>query len=131
MNIKSKNIKYLIVFLLFITAFAMICKLLNLHALCPIRMYLHVLCPGCGGTRCIQAIIHGNFYQAFRWNPMVFIMLFFLPFLLLQGFCIINITSKKLIKIDAVFLIIILVSEILFGILRNIPYFSFLAPTQV
>jgi len=44
---------------------------------CPVFFWLHIYCPGCGGTRALAALLHGRLNQAMHWNPMV--VLFF-PF---------------------------------------------------
>ncbi len=49
---------------------------------CPIYRYLHVLCPGCGATRALAALLRGDLAGALGWNRL-FVAL--LPLLLLYG----------------------------------------------
>lgn len=49
---------------------------------CPVYRYLHLYCPGCGGTRALAAILHGRVSEAMHYNPL-FVML--LPLLLMFG----------------------------------------------
>jgi Protein of unknown function (DUF2752) len=44
---------------------------------CPVLLWLHIYCPGCGGTRALAALLHGRLGEAMHWNAMV--VLFF-PF---------------------------------------------------
>jgi Protein of unknown function (DUF2752) len=44
---------------------------------CPIFFWLHIYCPGCGGTRALAALLHGRVNEAMHWNGMVVI---FFPF---------------------------------------------------
>ena len=44
---------------------------------CPIYLWLHIYCPGCGGTRALAALLHGRLNEAAHWNAMVVI---FFPF---------------------------------------------------
>jgi uncharacterized protein DUF2752 len=37
---------------------------------CPIHQYLHVLCPGCGATRALAALLHGNIIEALHLNAL-------------------------------------------------------------
>jgi hypothetical protein len=30
-------------------------------------------CPGCGGTRCVRALVEGSLWKAFMMNPLAFI----------------------------------------------------------
>ncbi len=38
---------------------------------CPIHAYTGLLCPGCGATRALDALVHGHVAQAFAFNPLV------------------------------------------------------------
>ncbi len=42
---------------------------------CPIHEYLHLDCPGCGGTRAVAALLHGHLHEALHWNPLVVALL--------------------------------------------------------
>lgn len=37
---------------------------------CPIHEYLGLLCPGCGTTRALAALLHGHLAEALRLNPL-------------------------------------------------------------
>ncbi len=90
-------------------------------------------CPGCGITRMIFALLHGDIKQAFAYNSLVMILL---PLFLFIGvhhyYCWLkNKDDIWLKKIPNWFWYILIIIAILFGILRNIEFFSFLAPHQV
>ncbi|MBO4310642.1 MAG: DUF2752 domain-containing protein [Lachnospiraceae bacterium] len=38
---------------------------------CAVFKYLHIYCPGCGGTRSFNHFIHGNIIQSILCNPFV------------------------------------------------------------
>jgi hypothetical protein len=42
---------------------------------CPIHEYLHLQCPGCGGTRALVALLHGHLAEAFRFNALIALLL--------------------------------------------------------
>lgn len=42
---------------------------------CPSYTLLHILCPGCGATRAVQALLHGNVLLALRQNLSVPVMI--------------------------------------------------------
>jgi hypothetical protein len=37
---------------------------------CPIYAYTHILCPGCGATRALAALLRGNLAAAWQYNPL-------------------------------------------------------------
>jgi hypothetical protein len=37
---------------------------------CPIYLYLHLQCPGCGTTRALAALLHGHIAEALRLNAL-------------------------------------------------------------
>lgn len=55
---------------------------------CTTRLFFGIDCPGCGMTRAFISISHGQFAQAWNFNPASFIAYFFvavqLPWQLLQ-----------------------------------------------
>lgn len=46
--------------------------------LCPTATVFHIPCPGCGLTRATRAAVSGEFREAFRYHPLVFV---FVPLL--------------------------------------------------
>ena len=42
---------------------------------CPIHHYFGILCPGCGTTRALAALLHGNLGEAFRLNALTMLLL--------------------------------------------------------
>ena len=94
---------------------------------CPIKALTHFECPGCGITRMFISMFKLDFYQAFRYNPLVFILtiLYFLKL-------IIDLFTDKIDKmINTKFYIGLLIVLIVYGIMRNIEIFSYLKPTIV
>lgn len=86
-------------------------------------------CPGCGITRSILSLIEGDIYQAFRYNPIIFIDI---PIIIITSIIdFIFKENKKVKKVTNIIYIMLLVLTLVFGVLRNIPYFSFLAPTTL
>jgi hypothetical protein len=42
---------------------------------CPFFLLTGMQCPGCGTTRALHQLLHGNIEAAFRLNPMLFVLL--------------------------------------------------------
>lgn len=96
---------------------------------CVFHELTGLYCPGCGITRLLFSLLELNFFQAFRSNPLVFILLILIILYLILKLILkrfnINLTIPNYIYY---FLLIIV---ILFGILRNIPGFEFLTPLKL
>ncbi len=102
---------------------------------CPVRFFTGFYCPGCGAGRACYALLHGEWYQAFRYNPMLIIIL---PWLMLYYIaCGIQwlIYGKERISnhIPERIPVLILILFLLYGIVRNIHMYPFvlLAPTRI
>ena len=99
---------------------------------CLLHRLTGLHCPGCGMTRALHALLHGDFLAAFRFNPVG--MILFPVFLLgLSLEWIAWVRGKPLpfslrTGVRGAWAIAILM--LLFGILRNIPTwpFNLLAP---
>lgn len=111
-------------------AFLNILILLKINYQCPWRKNLNIYCAGCGGTRMFKSLLSQNYYQAFRYNPLLFILLIFFIIYLIYIF-ITLICKKKYYKLNTNYLIILSIVTIIFMILRNIEIFSFLQPTTI
>ena len=97
---------------------------------CIFHEITNLYCPGCGVTRMIFSILKLDFYQAFRYNPFIFILLILL-IIYIAYIIICKILKKKYYKLNIKHLIIISAIAIIFMILRNIEYFSYLQPTKI
>lgn len=105
-------------------------KYLNISIHCLFHEITGFFCPGCGITRMFFSLLELNFYQAFRFNPLVFILI-----ILGVIYWLIKLLIKKFLNISIVIpnnvYYILLIIVIIFGILRNIPGFEFLGPTKI
>ena len=85
-------------------------------------------CPGCGGTRSLYALLHGNVSIALKDNAL-FVLL--LPAVVLRGVWF----GRKIILrrpvgqfFPAKYLWALLAITVVFTVLRNLPAFAFLSP---
>lgn len=97
---------------------------------CLIKKFTHHYCPGCGITRMCISILSLDFYQAFRYNPLIFTYLILYFIYIIINFIRTYLKKPRITLNNGIYVILILVA-IAFGILRNIPNFSYLAPTIV
>ena len=51
---------------------------------CPFRALTGFTCPGCGTTRALHHLLHGNLLAAFQLNPLLILSLPFLLYALLR-----------------------------------------------
>lgn len=51
---------------------------------CLFRSCTGFYCPGCGTTRALHALVHGNFGEAFGLNPLIVLLLPFLGYYLIS-----------------------------------------------
>nr|WP_106780186.1 DUF2752 domain-containing protein [Lysinibacillus timonensis] len=132
-NIKT-NLKHIdwkkntiVMFVLFILALIYIKILLPVYHIripCLFTEITGLQDPGEGLTSSLYALSNFEFYQAFRFNMLVFI----LPvlYILYKFFELAEL--KKAAKYLMGFMLFL---TIVFGILRNIPYFEWLKPTII
>ena len=88
-------------------------------------------CPGCGTMRALVSLTQLRFAQAVRYNAFLLILL--------------PVLAAKAVQVSVVYLrrgaaptdsrqervwwVVLLVLFLLFGVLRNLPFFSFFAPS--
>ena len=123
--------KIIITFLLltFLIIYLLVGNYFHLYIDCPIKKTTGLYCPGCGITRMFLSLLKLDFYQSFRYNPLLLITL---PiFIFFIGDTILTKTKPLYTKIPNKIWIVIILLFICYGVLRNIPFFDFLAPTII
>ena len=66
--------EYLILIIIWVFFFLLV---LNQEIKCLWNEMTGLYCPGCGITRMLIAMIQLDFYQAFRYNPFLFLLIIF------------------------------------------------------
>lgn len=118
----KKSTKAILIFLIIL--YLVFYKKLGISIPCFFHKITGLYCPGCGITRMLESILKLNIYQAFRYNPLVFTYLI--------GYIIYKIINyRHKIKLNNYFIYVLLFITITFGILRNIPIFDYLKPTEI
>jgi len=101
---------------------------------CMFRFVTGFHCPGCGATRCVAALLHGDLRQALAYNPLFVVML---PFLVFGGmrFACATWTGKQIrgYRLPGWALKTLVGLLIVYWIARNIDVYPFdlLAPHQI
>ncbi len=110
-------------------AYLLFIKLTGLAVPCLIRLATGKYCPGCGITRMALAYLRLDFRDAFHANPFLFFVVpLLLVYGLVRGIIFIKKGTNKYSIPEQVGLVLILIATIVFGILRNMERFAFLAP---
>lgn len=100
----------------------------HFYPICQFHRLTGLNCPGCGGTRSLYALLHGDFYAALHDNA-----LFVLGLVVTAargGWFVLNrIRGRKNGEFfPPRYLLPLLVIMGVFGVLRNLPVFAFLSP---
>jgi hypothetical protein len=93
---------------------------------CPFHELLHLPCPGCGATRAIAAILHGNVIEAINQNALITLLL---PLAATYGIlCYIRLLQRKSLRRaqppQAIIYTALTLASI-FTIVRNLPPHAF------
>jgi hypothetical protein len=100
----------------------------DFYPVCLFHKLTGLNCPGCGATRSLYALLHGNFARAFRDNALFILTLVALA--VRGGWCAVNFFLRQ--PAGNFFppksLWTFLVVALIFGVLRNLPAFAFLSP---
>ena len=88
---------------------------------CPIHSTTGIWCPGCGSTRALDALLHGNLPLAFNFNPLLISS----PVFIVLGVLVDRSRFRRILL--PVYLASLLVLIVIFTVIRNLPNSS-LAP---
>ncbi len=126
MEIKKENLKKLVILLtLGILAITLHFRY-DAGIPCIFLKITGLYCPGCGITRSLFSLLQLDIYQAFRYNMLVVIIF---PLAIVYWIYMFILNGKK--RLPNLVWYLLLMVTILFGVLRNIPVFSFLEPTVI
>ena len=128
--IKYSKMKLILILISFLIIYFILSELLDVGIPCLFYEITGYYCPGCGITRLLFSLLKLDFYQAFRYNPLIFILIIITGIYLLVKFILKKFMNIS-IEIPNYVYYILLVIVIIFGILRNIPMFDFLSPTEL
>ena len=98
------------------------------YPVCTFHQLTGLNCPGCGMTRALYALVHGNFATALRDNAL---LVFALAGVMIRAVWVVLRKGTAGTAGDffpAKFLWPLLVVGLAFTVLRNLPAFAFLAP---
>ena len=100
---------------------------------CMFHQITGFYCSGCGASRALRSILHFDFYQALRYNAILTLCLplFAVYFTSLSVSCIRFGKDRVSEKISMKIVWIFIALALIYGVLRNIPALSFLAPVTL
>ena len=123
----KRNLKYAIMAISVFLIYYILNKKFGFSIPCIFYKITGLYCPGCGITRLLFALVNLEFYESFKYNPWIFILIVLgLFYLICKLF--IFLKFKKIIKIPNYVYITLIIISIIFGIFINIPGFYFLEP---
>ena len=93
---------------------------------CPFRALTGLNCPGCGTTRGLHQLLHGNVIAAFEFNPLTMLLVPVLVFSLIS-FTRSAITGRPLpqFQIPTKYVWLCVVVVLGFWVFRNTPFYPF------
>ena len=119
-RLKNELKKVLVILLLAFFYYCFI-QIFNIGIPCPFYKLTGYYCPGCGITRMCIALLHLQIKEAFLYNPVCFIILpFIIALIIYHEYTYICTGKQKVSKTENVFLLILIIILILYGILRNV-----------
>ena len=95
---------------------------------CPFRILTGLNCPGCGVTRALHQLLHGNFEAAFMLNPLFLIAIPFLLFALIRYSVIVmrgGVPRPNALPAPYIYAIFFIILS--FWIFRNTPFYPFVS----
>ena len=93
---------------------------------CPFRVLTGLNCPGCGTTRGLHRLLHGDVIGAFQFNPIMFLLLPILLFVLIRHtIAVIRQQPVRGNQLRPVYIWMFFAVVMSFWIFRNTPYYPF------
>ncbi len=85
---------------------------------CPFHALTGLLCPGCGATRALAALLHGNLKEAMHWNGLFVVLVpILLVYLAIES--VRAVSGRPQIQVPKPAIVSMLATAISFAVLRN------------
>ncbi len=122
-------IRKVLILLLIGVAYVIFIKLTDLGIPCIFHSLTHLYCPGCGISRMFLYLAGGDIVNALSSNIAVFVLSPLFVFLSVVGaYKYVRYDDTSLSKLQTVLLFIILITLLVFGVLRNVFPIDLLIP---
>lgn len=127
-NAKHKEIIIITLGILLVMLYPLMMKVIGYE--CFWRKHFGITCAGCGFTRMIMSLLRFDLYQAFRYNPLFFILVIItLAYVIYVVICMVR--KRFYYKPNYLFLVFLFIILLVYMLLRNTSSFSYLKPTLV
>ena len=93
---------------------------------CPLHALTGLFCPGCGSTRALHRLLHGDFAGAWRMNPAAVLAVPMIAVFFVKDWMAPNHAWARR-PLPAWLIPTVLVAVLAWGILRNLPWWPFTA----
>jgi hypothetical protein len=98
----------------------------GLFLTCPFRALTGFTCPGCGSTRGLHHLLHGDPVAAFQLNPLFVMGLPFMLYALIRySNAVISRRPLKANQLQPKYIWVLFVAVLSFWIFRNTPWYPF------
>lgn len=96
---------------------------------CAFKTLTHLNCPSCGVSRMCVSISHGDIKSAFYYNQvLVFLTPLIALYYIFYQIRYIRTGQRKTSKLESNTMILIIVILIIYGIVRNLPFYPYRLP---
>lgn len=96
---------------------------------CAFKTLTHLNCPSCGVSRMCVSISHGDIKSAFYYNQvLVFLTPLTALYYIFYQIRYIRTGQRKISKLENNTMILIIVILIIYGIVRNLPFYPYRLP---
>lgn len=102
---------------------------INIRIPCAFKTITHLDCPSCGVSRMCVSLSHGDIRSAFYYNQ---ILVFLCPLIVLYYIFFqlryIKTGQRKISKLENNIMIVIIVILLIYGVIRNLPFYPYRLP---
>lgn len=100
----------------------------GLYPRCPFNVLTGLLCPGCGATRAVHALLHGEFARAWCFNPLLLALLPLVGWWAGRAFAWVVGLAAPPAALPRRLAIGLFVAILVFSVVRNLPWWPWPLP---